>query len=57
VFSPQVVVGLDEYGIDYTGGEFLLVEQRPRPRLPRRLGVNPQLKMGGRPLPPDVLHP
>jgi hypothetical protein len=30
VFPLQVVIGLDEYGIDYTGGEFLLVEQRPR---------------------------
>jgi len=30
VFPLQVVVGLDEYGTDYTGGEFLLVEQRPR---------------------------
>ena len=30
VFPLQVVVGLDEHGVDYTGGEFLLVEQRPR---------------------------
>ncbi|MEV4742289.1 2OG-Fe(II) oxygenase [Streptomyces sp. NPDC049555] len=30
VFPLQVVVGLDAYGTDYTGGEFLLVEQRPR---------------------------
>jgi hypothetical protein len=30
VFPLQVVVGLDEQGTDYTGGEFLLVEQRPR---------------------------
>jgi hypothetical protein len=30
VFPLQVVVGLDEYGADYTGGEFLMVEQRPR---------------------------
>jgi hypothetical protein len=30
VFPLQVVIGLDEYGTDYTGGEFLLVEQRPR---------------------------
>ena len=29
-FPLQVVVGLDEHGVDYTGGEFLLVEQRPR---------------------------
>lgn len=30
LFPLQVVVGLDEHGTDYTGGEFLLVEQRPR---------------------------
>ncbi|MCM2416858.1 2OG-Fe(II) oxygenase [Streptomyces sp. RKAG293] len=30
LFPLQVVVGLDAYGTDYTGGEFLLVEQRPR---------------------------
>ena len=30
VFPLQVVIGLDGYGTDYTGGEFLLVEQRPR---------------------------
>ncbi|MGP3955246.1 2OG-Fe(II) oxygenase [Nonomuraea sp. 3N208] len=30
VFPMQVVVGLDEPGSDYSGGEFLLVEQRPR---------------------------
>jgi hypothetical protein len=30
VFPLQVVVGLDEQGTGYTGGEFLLVEQRPR---------------------------
>ncbi|MER6980635.1 2OG-Fe(II) oxygenase [Streptomyces carpinensis] len=30
VFPLQVVVGLDAYGGDYTGGEFLMVEQRPR---------------------------
>lgn len=30
VFPMQVVIGLDEYGTDYTGGEFMLVEQRPR---------------------------
>ena len=30
VFPLQVVIGLDEHGRDYTGGEFLLVEQRPR---------------------------
>ncbi|MFH8773563.1 2OG-Fe(II) oxygenase [Streptomyces sp. NPDC017958] len=30
VFPLQVVIALDAYGTDYTGGEFLLVEQRPR---------------------------
>lgn len=30
VFPLQVVIGLDEPQVDYTGGEFLLVEQRPR---------------------------
>jgi hypothetical protein len=30
VFPLQVVINLDEPGIDHTGGEFLLVEQRPR---------------------------
>jgi hypothetical protein len=30
VFPMQVVIGLDEPGTGYTGGEFLLVEQRPR---------------------------
>ncbi|WP_433235829.1 2OG-Fe(II) oxygenase [Streptosporangium sp. CA-135522] len=30
VFPLQVVIGLDEPGIDHTGGEFLMVEQRPR---------------------------
>jgi uncharacterized protein len=30
VFPLQVVVGLDAPGVDHTGGEFLMVEQRPR---------------------------
>jgi hypothetical protein len=30
VFPLQVAVGLDEPGVDYDGGEFLVVEQRPR---------------------------
>lgn len=30
VFPLQVVIGLDEPGQDHTGGEFLMVEQRPR---------------------------
>jgi uncharacterized protein len=46
VFPLQVVIGLDEHGAGYTGGEFLLVEQRPRAQsrgtatvLPRRRGL------------------
>ncbi|MFC8230147.1 2OG-Fe(II) oxygenase [Streptomyces sp. NPDC057287] len=30
LFPLQVVVGLDAPGVDYTGGEFLMTEQRPR---------------------------
>ncbi|MFI6217339.1 2OG-Fe(II) oxygenase [Nocardia brasiliensis] len=30
VFPLQIVLGLDRPGVDHTGGEFLLVEQRPR---------------------------
>jgi hypothetical protein len=30
VFPLQVVVGLDEPGVDHEGGEFVVVEQRPR---------------------------
>ena len=30
VFPLQVVIGLDRPGDDYTGGEFIVVEQRPR---------------------------
>lgn len=29
-FPLQVVIGLGEPGVDYTGGEFVLTEQRPR---------------------------
>ncbi len=29
-FPMQVVIGLDEPDVDYTGGEFVVVEQRPR---------------------------
>jgi len=30
VFPLQVVVALDQPGVDFTGGEFVVVEQRPR---------------------------
>ncbi|MFD4946739.1 2OG-Fe(II) oxygenase [Streptomyces sp. NPDC058239] len=30
LFPLQVVIGLDAPGIDYSGGEFLMTEQRPR---------------------------
>lgn len=30
VFPLQVVIGLDQPDVDYTGGEFVVVEQRPR---------------------------
>jgi uncharacterized protein len=30
VFPLQVVINLNEPGVDHTGGEFLLIEQRPR---------------------------
>jgi hypothetical protein len=30
VFPLQIVIGLDAPGADYTGGEFVVVEQRPR---------------------------
>lgn len=30
VFPLQVVIGLDRPAVDYTGGEFVVVEQRPR---------------------------
>ena len=30
VFPLQVAIGLDAPGVDYTGGEFVVVEQRPR---------------------------
>jgi hypothetical protein len=30
LFPLQVVIGLDEPGVDFTGGEFIMTEQRPR---------------------------
>ncbi|WP_406176675.1 2OG-Fe(II) oxygenase [Streptomyces sp. NBC_00996] len=30
VFPLQVVIGLDAPGVDYSGGEFIMTEQRPR---------------------------
>ncbi len=42
VFPLQVVIGLDEHGADYTGGEFLLVEQRPRAQSRGTAAVLPQ---------------
>jgi uncharacterized protein len=42
VFPLQVVIGLDEQGSDYTGGEFLLVEQRPRAQSRGTATVLPQ---------------
>jgi len=42
VFPLQVVIGLDEHGTDYTGGEFLLVEQRPRAQSRGTAAVLPQ---------------
>lgn len=46
VFPLQVAVGLDEPGVDYSGGEFVVVEQRPRAQsrataitIPRAHGV------------------
>jgi hypothetical protein len=42
VFPLQVVIGLDEPGVDYTGGEFLLVEQRPRAQSRATVTLLPQ---------------
>jgi uncharacterized protein len=36
------VIGLDEPGTDYTGGEFLLVEQRPRAQSRATVTMLPQ---------------
>ncbi|WP_052864080.1 2OG-Fe(II) oxygenase [Streptomyces niger] len=42
VFPLQVVVGLDDHGTDYTGGEFLMVEQRARAQSRGTATVVPQ---------------
>jgi hypothetical protein len=42
VFPLQVVIGLDDHGADYSGGEFLLVEQRPRAQSRGTAAVLPQ---------------
>ena len=42
VFPLQVVIGLDEPGVDYTGGEFVVVEQRPRAQSRATAAVIPQ---------------
>jgi uncharacterized protein len=42
VFPLQVVVGLDEPGAGYTGGEFVVVEQRPRAQSRATVTVIPQ---------------
>jgi hypothetical protein len=43
VFPLQIVIGLDEPEVDHTGGEFLLVEQRPRAQ---SRGTSTLLKQG-----------
>jgi len=43
VFPLQVVINLNEPGVDHTGGEFLLVEQRPRAQ---SRGTSTQLPLG-----------
>jgi hypothetical protein len=42
VFPLQVVIGLDQPGVDYTGGEFVVVEQRPRAQSRATASVIPQ---------------
>ncbi len=41
VFPLQVVLGLDEPGADYEGGEFVVVEQRPRRAVARDVHDHP----------------
>jgi hypothetical protein len=42
VFPLQVVIGLDQPDVDYTGGEFLVLEQRPRAQSRGTATVIPQ---------------
>jgi hypothetical protein len=42
IFPLQVVVGLDAPGTDFTGGEFLMTEQRPRAQTRGHATVLPQ---------------
>jgi uncharacterized protein len=42
VFPMQVVIGLNEPNVDYTGGEFVTVEQRPRAQSRARTTVIPK---------------
>ncbi|MFE5097130.1 2OG-Fe(II) oxygenase [Streptomyces sp. NPDC056638] len=42
LFPLQVVIGLDAPGTDYTGGEFLMTEQRPRAQSRGSATVLPQ---------------
>jgi uncharacterized protein len=42
VFPLQVVIGLDRPEVDYTGGEFVVVEQRPRAQSRATAAVIPQ---------------
>ncbi|MBM9509264.1 2OG-Fe(II) oxygenase [Actinacidiphila acididurans] len=42
LFPLQVVIGLDAPGVDYTGGEFLMTEQRPRAQTRGSATVLPQ---------------
>ncbi|MBM2623576.1 2OG-Fe(II) oxygenase [Actinoplanes sp. LDG1-06] len=42
LFPLQVVIGLDAPGVDFTGGEFLMTEQRPRAQTRGSAVVVPQ---------------
>ena len=47
VFPLQVAILLSEPGRDFTGGEFVLTEQRPRMQSRRRGGAAPPRRRGG----------